>query len=121
MTRRKLFLVLWSLLLVSVAVSAQTSPFTWTAQDALGRRIGTSEQYGPHRNGKTVGMFFVIWHGAHGYDRYETLPDMDVLTPDPNDTLSPYDIQKLLDADPQHPKYGPGLFIIGENPIWVIM
>lgn len=108
MTRRKLFLVLWSLLLVSVAVSAQTStPFTWTAQDALGRRIGTSEQYGPHRNGKTVGMFFVIWHGAHGYDRYETLPDMDVLTPRPNDTLSPYDIQKLLDADPQHPKYGP--------------
>ena len=89
------------------AAAAQVVPPTWTAQDALGRTIGTDAQYGKPRPGKTVGMFFVVWHGAHGYDHYEARPDMDVIVPGKNDTLSPYDIQKLLDERPDAPQYGP--------------
>ncbi len=86
-----------------------TRPMSWTAQDALGRRIGT-EQYPETREGKTVGMFFVIWHGTSGYDRYmPQLPDEGVLTPQPSDTLSPYDNQRLMEENPSDPQYGPTL------------
>lgn len=50
------------LILLSLPFSGSTQPtrpMSWTAQDALGRRIGT-EQYPETREGKTVGMFFVI-------------------------------------------------------------
>ena len=84
-----------------------TRPQTWTAQDALGRTIGSTEQYGAPRPGKTVGMFFVIWHGTSGYDTYmKQLPDEGVRIPQPTDTLSPYDNQKIIDANPQNPQYG---------------
>ena len=57
------------------AAAAQVVLPTWTAQDALGRTIGTDAQYGKNRvRAKTVGMFFVVWHGAHGYDHYEARP-----------------------------------------------
>ena len=92
----------------SVSLTAQTKPDTWTAQDALGRKMESTEQYGKSRAHKTVGLFYVIWHGSHGYDRSTNpLPDEGVMTPSPSDTCSPYDIQKLLDADPTNPKYGP--------------
>lgn len=60
------------------------------------------------RPGKTVGMFFVIWHGTSGYDTYmKQLPDEGVRIPQPTDTLSPYDNQKLMTENPQNPQYGP--------------
>ena len=98
-----------------------TRPQTWTAQDALGRTIGSTEQYGAPRPGKTVGMFFVIWHGTSGYDTYmKQLPDEGVRIPQPTDTLSPYDNQKLMTENPQNPQYGPQwVFHHWENPTWV--
>ena len=100
------------LILLSLPFSGSTQPtrpMSWTAQDALGRRIGT-EQYPETREGKTVGMFFVIWHGTSGYDRYmPQLPDEGVLTPQPSDTLSPYDNQRLMEENPSAPQYGPTL------------
>ena len=55
-------------------------------------------------------MFFVIWHGTSGYDRYmPQLPDEGVLTPQPSDTLSPYDNQRLMEENPSAPQYGPTL------------
>ena len=108
-----------------------TRPQTWTAQDALGRTIGSTEQYGAPRPGKTVGMFFVIWHGTSGYDTYmKQLPDEGVRIPQPTDTLSPYDNQKLMTENPQNPQYGPqwvfhhwgepylGYYLAGDD--WVI-
>ena len=105
-------LPLLSILVLSIArtvpLCGQTQPFTWTAQDALGREIGSTGQYGPARESKTVGMFFVIWHGTSGYDNYmKQLPDEGVLTPQPTDTLSPYDNQRLMTENPQNPAYGP--------------
>ena len=53
-------------------------------------------------------MFFVIWHGTSGYDTYmKQLPDEGVRIPQPTDTLSPYDNQKLMTENPQNPQYGP--------------
>ena len=92
----------------STTLSAQTQPDTWVAQDGLGRSLGSTEQYGEKRDNKTVGLFYVIWHGSHGYDRSTpTLPDEGVMIPTPADSLSPYDNQKLLDANPSNPQYGP--------------
>ena len=102
-------LALWASVQSLPAATPQgTQPFTWSARDGLGRTIGTAEQYGTPRKGKTVGMFFVIWHGTSGYDQnLPQLPDEGVRTPQPSDTLSPYDNHKLLEANPQHPAYGP--------------
>ncbi len=86
--------------------AAQTQLSPWTAQDALGRKIGTDDQYGAPRKNKTVGMFFVVWHGAHGYDKPGTAPDGGIMVPTAADSLSPYDNQTLIDADPANPHYG---------------
>ena len=100
--------LLLSALLTAIGTEApaQTKPDTWTAQDALGRKIGTTDQYGKPRKNKVVGMFFVIWHGVHGYDRPASNPDNAVMVPTAADSLSPYDNQKIIDANPQNPQYG---------------
>ena len=88
--------------------SARNDPSPWTCRDALGRTVGTSERYGALRPGKAVGIFYFIWHGAHGYDRHAApASDQSVRPPSAADTASPYDIQKILDADPRCPQYGP--------------
>ena len=61
---------------------------TWVATDALGRSLPGYEECGPPRDGKTVGVFYFIWFGEHG-------------------TSGPFDITKLLAADPTDPAWGP--------------
>jgi hypothetical protein len=61
---------------------------TWVATDALGRAIPGYAACGPPRNNKTVGLFYYIWLGEHG-------------------TGGPYDITKLLSANPTSPAWGP--------------
>jgi len=61
---------------------------TWVATDALGRQLAEYEQCGPVREGKTVGIFYFLWLGQHG-------------------TGGPYDITRLLEANPDDPKWGP--------------
>jgi hypothetical protein len=57
-----------------------TSSDTWAATDALGRSLPGSEEVGPSRPGKTVGIFYFLWLGQHG-------------------DLGPFDISKILAAD----------------------
>lgn len=79
---------------------------TWVATDALGRKI-TQGNTGIRKD-KYVGIFYFVWHGAHGYDQHSGgAPDGGVMKKQPSDTLSPYDISKLLKANPGQPKYGP--------------
>ena len=59
-----------------------TSSDTWVATDALGRRVLTHEDVGPPRAGRTVGIFYFLWHGAHVQG-------------------GPYDVTKILAQDPQ--------------------
>ena len=76
----------------------------WVATDALGREINTQEAYSAPKQ-RTVGIFYFIWLGAHGYDNHED--HQEVQTPKASDVNSPYDITKLLNANSSNPKYGP--------------
>lgn len=94
---------------------AQTKPLvsssradTWGATDALGRAVTTNAQNGTIRPDKFVGLFYFIWQGAHGYDHHGgSRPDEGVMAKSAGDTVSPYDITKLLAANPTNPTYGP--------------
>ena len=63
---------------------------TWVATDALGRQISRGGQPGvpAPRAGKTVLMFYYIWHGFHG-------------------PVGPHDISKILSQNPTQPAWGP--------------
>jgi hypothetical protein len=67
---------------------------TWEATDALGRKLPGYDETGPPRAGKTVGIFYFLWLGAHGQ-------------------TGPHDISKILaehpDAmeKPDHEAWGP--------------
>jgi hypothetical protein len=78
---------------------------TWVAVDGLGRKL---EQEIAPKSDRYVGMFYFIWQGAHGYDRHAGgNPDESVMKKNPGDTLSPYDISKLIQRNPEAPQYGP--------------
>lgn len=61
---------------------------TWSATDALGRRLPGCAECGPPRVNKTVGIFYFLWLGQHGTD-------------------GPFDITKLLAENPDNPNWGP--------------
>lgn len=85
-----------------------TQADTWLATDGIGRSVATSAPNGVIRKDRYVGIFYFIWQGAHGYDRNtKKNEDEGVKEKLPSDTLSPYDISKLLAENPQNPKYGP--------------
>lgn len=63
---------------------------TWVAVDELNREVASSDNARvPRRNNRTVGMFYYIWHGAHGAK---------------NTPIK--DITELLKADPVNPAWG---------------
>ncbi|MDR1865674.1 MAG: Ig-like domain-containing protein [Bacteroidales bacterium] len=89
---------------LSESANAYTAtPDTWVATDALGREIGQRETYGVQKE-RTVGIFYFLWLGAHGYDVHE---DHETVTDPSGSTASPYDISKMLAANPSNPQYGP--------------
>ena len=61
---------------------------TWVASDALGRALAGYDQCGPPRANRKVALFYFIWHGEHG-------------------TAGPFDITRLLAANPTNPSWGP--------------
>lgn len=80
---------------------------TWVAKDALDRTIDPSNYNNPRKD-KYAGIFYFIWQGAHGYDQHKGgAVDGGIMPKTPGDTVSPYDITKLLKANPTEPKYGP--------------
>ena len=62
---------------------------TWVANDALGRELPGYDEVGGLKGNRTVGIFYFLWHGAHGN--------------------ALYDITKILQANPTNPQYGPAL------------
>jgi len=54
---------------------------TWSATDALGRKLPAYEQVGPPRKDRTVGVFYFLWHGTF-------------------DGNGPYDVSQILRKDP---------------------
>lgn len=51
------------------------------ARDGLQRSVPTATEVGPPRPGRTVGLFYFLWHGAHAQG-------------------GPYDIHRILQQDP---------------------
>src|SRR6476469_7627572 len=77
---------------------------TWPATDALGRQLTMNGQNGTIRNNKFVGIFYFVWHGAHGYDQEAGKRTTGNILPKlPSDTVSPYTITSLLKDNPEHP------------------
>ncbi len=88
--------------------SEAPNPFSWVAVDDQGNAIDPDSgryQDPAQRGERTVGIFYFLWHGCHGYDRIAI--SNEVLRPSASDTRSPYDIQKLLDENPTEPALGP--------------
>lgn len=87
-------------------VTAEMNPSLWVAVDALGRTIDPVQYKSKTERGdKTVGIFYFIWMGSHGYDQAANWGEL--RPPSSTDVNSPYDIQKLLDEDMVNPAFGP--------------
>ena len=69
---------------------------TWTATDALGRALPGYDECGPRRAGRTVAMFYFMTHNQ------------------PGNPHGPYDVTKILAADPKNPRWGGGTHYWGE-------
>jgi hypothetical protein len=85
-----------SLIWAAIA-SAQTplNPCPWPATDALGRSLPVSDEVGPPRHDRFVGIFYFLWHNDHRDAAGQ----------------GPRDISQILSADPQalhHP----------DSPLW---
>lgn len=81
---------------------------TWSATDGLGRKLPEQKEAGAPRKDRFVGLFYFIWQGAHGYDHHSGgMPDEGVYPKSSRDTVSPYDISKMLKEHPDNPQYGP--------------
>lgn len=76
------------------------------ALDPAGKEIAFD--YPATREGKTVGIFYFIWQGAHGYDDSGYF-NGDIVPPSASDVNSPYDISILEHGhtDPQTINFGP--------------
>ncbi len=110
----KIFLFLGLLAAGSVAAEPwDTFSDTWAATDALGRKLPGEEEVGAPRKDRFVGMFYYVWHGAHGYVAHGN-PETDldagqgVLVPDPvADAKAPFDVSKILPAPEADRAWGP--------------
>jgi len=101
-----------TVLLLGVAFSAgsqDTLSDTWAAVDALGRELPREGQAPAARTNRFVGVFYYIWHGAHGYDQHrQPLGEaQDVHVPGPADTNSPYNISEIIKAPVSERTWGP--------------
>ncbi|TDG36183.1 hypothetical protein EZJ43_09270 [Pedobacter changchengzhani] len=79
---------------------------TWIATDQLGRTTPTGNGV---KKDKYVGIFYFVWQGAHGYDfaGKGLRKDEGVIQKSGQDSISPYDISKMLKENPTNPQYGP--------------
>jgi hypothetical protein len=91
-----------------VLISPQQAD-TWAATDALGRSLPTNPETGDLREDKFVGIFYFLWLGAHGHDEHSRPPEGEGVWPkeEGKTYASPYDISKILEANPDDPQYGP--------------
>jgi len=107
-------IILLFLLAVSFAFSIEKSgrnllSDTWVATDNLGRTLADQKTAGTTRTNKFVGIFYLTWHGAHGYDEHRNpVGDGQGIFPKKNKKYkSPYDITEILKHEPKKRPWGP--------------
>jgi hypothetical protein len=69
---------------------------TWAATDALGRSLPGYAECGPKKSNRMVGMFYFVTHNH------------------PSNPRGPYDVTKILAANPENPQWGGGAHYWGE-------
>lgn len=71
---------------------------TWVAIDEAGRVLPQGDETLEPNPDKTVGIFYFLWHGTHGYDQHSnpTGAGQGVEPPGPTDTRSPHDLTRWL-------------------------
>ena len=79
---------------------------TWVSTDDLGRKLAIDQK---RKKDRFVGLLYFIWQGAHGYDKHgkNLRADEGVIQKSGEDSISPYDISKMLEENPNDPQYGP--------------
>lgn len=82
---------------------------TWAAVDAQGRELPCAGQAPAARTNRFVGVFYYLWHGAHGYDRHggPAGEAQGVQVPGPGDTKSPYNISEIIKRPVGERPWGP--------------
>jgi hypothetical protein len=68
---------------------------SWVATDALGRKLPTFEDCGPVKKDRYVGMFYFMTHTSPG-------------------GKGPFDVTKIMKANPENPQWGEGGHFWGE-------
>lgn len=71
---------------------------TWVAIDEAGRVLPQGDEANGPKKDKTVGIFYFLWHGTHGYDHHANPVGaaQGVSPPGPDDTRSPHDLTQWL-------------------------
>jgi hypothetical protein len=71
---------------------------SWVAIDEAGRTLPDSAGTRKPARDKAVGIFYFLWHGAHGYDQHANPSDAGegVKLPGPGDKGSPHDLTRWL-------------------------
>lgn len=85
---------------------------TWVGTDALGRNLPVSGEVRAPQESKQVGIFYLTWHGAHGYGGADPMrADQGVVQKSQKYYLSPYNLSKAFAENPTNPILGnPGEF-----------
>ena len=106
--KRKFWMSLLTVGLLTAGISdlraVDTMSDTWAAEDALGRTLPLEDMAPAPRDGKYVGVFYYIWHGAHN----GPMPAGQGIVPiDQVDPNCPYDNSLILLDPPGQRKWGP--------------
>lgn len=80
----------------SVLAAKDLEADTWVATDALGRSLPGYDECGPRKGDRVVGMFYFMTLNNNGASD------------------GPFDVTKILAADPANPKWGHGAHYWGE-------
>jgi len=92
------------IVILTFCVSAQNKPGKqirklhvdqWVVTDALDRKLPTYDECGPVKKDRYVGMFYFVTHNHPG-------------------GRGPFDVSKIIKADPENPQWGTGAHYWGE-------
>lgn len=96
-------LPLASSIIIAVASALSAAPRdlqsdTWVAIDGAGRVLPNGDETRSPYQKKTVGIFYFLWFGTHGYDRHSNPTEVGqgVTPPGPEDTSSPHNLTDWL-------------------------
>ena len=81
---------------MQLGVACFAGSFSRAASDALGRAVPGFDECGPRKGNRVGGMFYFVTHNNNGAKQ------------------GPFDVTKILAADPEHPKWGGGTHYWGE-------